>query len=145
MVEIILIVLSVKISGRFKQAGQEGAKKYILGIWMTYLGAFVLAVAFGSMAAAGGNDEAMLATIYILLIVGYIIEIIVACKGMSHGKRLLQSMPMQYYGAGPQFQQGWGQQPPVGASFCVNCGNPLPQGVMFCSRCGSPVAATHSN
>jgi len=110
MLEIILIVLSVTINNRFKQAGQTGAKKYILPIWMVYLGAFLLAVIIGGIAASSGSDGAMLFAVYFFLLVGYIIEIIIACRGMSYSKRLLQNMPQQNYGMG--YQQGWGQQQP---------------------------------
>jgi len=112
MLEILLIVFSVRISNRFSQAGQKGAKKYILGIWMTYLGALVLAVICGGVADSFGSEGAMLAVIYSFLIIGYVVEIIIACRGMSHGKRLLQEMPARNYGTGYQYQQEWGQPQP---------------------------------
>ena len=114
LIEILLIVFSVNISSKFKQAGQPGAKKYILGIWMTYLGAFILAVALGIVVAMASGEDAMIAVIFITLICGYIAEIIIAVRGMSHGKRLLQEAQMRNYNLGYQYHPQYGPYPPQG-------------------------------
>ena len=161
MIEILLIVFSLIISSRFKQAGQKGAKKYILGIWMTYLGALVLAGMIGGIAESVGGDSAMLGAIYPILIIGYIIEIVVACKGMSHSKRLLLEIQTQnsnvdyQYQQGlsqpqpnlPQYtpvkQQGWEQQPPpqnISATQYATAQQGIYGAPIYCANCATPLA-----
>jgi hypothetical protein len=83
MVEIVLIVLCVNISKRFRTAGEKGAWKYILGIWGTLLGALIIGAVLGVVLE---NP----ATIYVVMLIAYIISVCIAVSGMKAGKSFME-------------------------------------------------------
>jgi len=83
LIEIILIVLCIVAAGRFRSAKEKGVSKYILGVWGTWLGAFILAILFGS-------GTGSVAVIYIIIGIGYIAEIGIAVSAMKAGKSYME-------------------------------------------------------
>ncbi|MCL1807581.1 MAG: hypothetical protein FWG31_07760 [Oscillospiraceae bacterium] len=80
--EILLIVLCIIASGRFRRAGEKGAGKYIGGIWGTWGGSILLASMIGSATGSIG-------AIYAVVFICYAVEIGIAVSMMKAGQGYL--------------------------------------------------------
>lgn len=85
MAEIILIVLSVTIMGRYRKAGEKGGGKYVLGIWLTWLGTIFI----GAMVASSSRSPVGM---YVVILIGYVICFIVAANGMRSGRQYQENV-----------------------------------------------------
>jgi hypothetical protein len=74
--EIGMIVLSVKIVRRFRQAEADGAKRYVWGIWLTWLAMLILRAIVGERSAWS----------IIFLLLGYLASYCIALSGMSKAR-----------------------------------------------------------
>jgi mannitol-specific phosphotransferase system IIBC component len=82
MTEIVLIILCVIASNRFRAAGEKGVGKYIGGVWGSWSGGVVL----GAMLSAATESQVLM---FLGIGAGYIAAFIVAGSAMSAGKKYL--------------------------------------------------------
>lgn len=86
MVEIGLIICSLVIASKFRAAEEEGAVKYILGIWGTLVGFIIVG---GIMFAA--TDGLSPTPIIVFMLFGYVVAIGIAIAGIRKGNFYLRN------------------------------------------------------